>query len=56
MTQLKQEVQWVPQLFENPEFFYANKSSKIECCDHKTHQSIQNVILPLGLEVKLSML
>ena len=52
----KKSIQWVPQLFEQLEFFHVNKSGKIECCGNKMHQIIQNVILPRGLELKLSML
>ena len=37
-------------------FFYVNKSCKIECCDNKTHQIIQKMILSGGLELKLSLL
>ena len=33
-----------------------NKSCKIECCDKKLHQTIQNMILSRGLELKLSLL
>ena len=49
-------VQWVPQLFEHLEFSYVNKSGKIEHCGNKMHQIIQNMILPRGLELKLSLL
>ena len=28
-------------------------SCKIECCDNKTHQIIQNMILSLGLELEI---
>ena len=49
-------IQWVPQLFERLEFFYINKSCKIECGDDKTHQIIQNMILSRGLEFKLSLM
>ena len=49
------EIQWVRQLFERLEFFHVNKSCKIECCDNKTHQIIQNMILSRGLELKLSL-
>ena len=49
-------IQWVPQLFERLEFFYVNKSCKIECCGNKMHQVIQNMILSRALELKLSLL
>ena len=49
-------IQRVPQLFEQLEFFYVNKSCKIECCGNKMHQIVQNVILTWGLELKLSLL
>ena len=42
----------VPKLFERLEFFHVNKSCKIGCCDNKTHQIIQNMILSQGLETK----
>ena len=35
---------------------HVNKSCKIECCDNKTYQIIQNMILSQGLELKLSLL
>ena len=38
-------LQWVPQLFKHLEYFHVNKSCKIVCCDNKTHQIIQNMIL-----------
>ena len=46
----------MPQLFERVEFFHVNKSCKIECCDNKTHQPIQNMILSRSLELKLGLL
>ena len=46
----------MPQLFERLESFHANKSCKIECRGNKTHQVIQIMILPQGLELKLSLL
>ena len=49
-------IQWVPQLFERQEFFYANKSCKIERCGSNLHQIVQNMILSQGLELKLSLL
>ena len=49
-------VQWVPQLFEQQEFFHVYKSCKIECCGNKMHQIVQNMILTWGLELKLSLL
>ena len=56
-TQQKQRnIQWVPQLFERLEFFLVSKSCKIECCGNKRHQIIQNMTLPQGLELKLSLL
>ena len=39
------EIQWVPQLFEQLDFFHVNKSCKIECCGNKMHQVIQDMIV-----------
>ena len=50
------DIQWVPQLFEQLEFFLVNKSCKIECCDKKTHQILENMILSRGLELEVSLL
>ena len=47
-------IQWVPQLFEQLEFFHVNKSCKIGCCGNNTYQIIQNMILSQGSELKLS--
>ena len=49
-------IQWVPELLEHVDLFHVNKSCNIECCGNKTHQTIQNVILSRGLELKLSLL
>ena len=43
-------------LFESQQFFYVNKSCRIECCGYKTHQIIQNKMLSQSLELKLSLL
>ena len=48
-------IQWVPQLFEQLEFFHVNKSCKTECCSNKMHQIVQNMILTWGLKLKLSL-
>ena len=49
-------VQWVPLLFKRLDFFYVNKSHKIECYGNKMHQIIQMMTLTPGLELKLSLL
>ena len=38
-------VEWVPQLFEQLEFFHVNKSRKIECCGKKMHQIVHQNIM-----------
>ena len=45
----------MPQLFERLEFFYANKSCKIEWCGNKTYQIIKNMILSHSLLLKQSL-
>ena len=52
----KNNLWWVPELFERLEFFHVNKSCKFECCRNKTQLFIQNIILSQGLELKLSLL
>ena len=42
---LEPNIQWVPQFFEQLEFFHVNESCKIECCGKKMHQIVQNMIL-----------
>ena len=51
-----QYIQWVPELLAHVDLFHVKKSCKIECCDNKAHQIIQNMILSRGFELRPSLL